>query len=421
MIGNVINTISTKISLALLAVAMLLINSNVLGTEGLGTIGIIILEITIYLLLSDIVCGGPLTYFVSRKSFNSLFLAGYGWIFATAILFHILVYFLPIFSVAYADKILLLGFLQSCITANISLLTGQQRFKTLNLISLSQTVLQIIILCSLYFIWNERTVESFLQSTLIAYIFGFVFSFIRLIPKFEKTWKPPSIKLYKELIHYGFYLQIANITQLMNYRLNYFLLDYYSGRASVGKYMAGIQLSEGLLLPSKSIGKVQYAKISSNNSKRKAARLSITLMKLVLLVTIPAIVVMVLIPVDIYTAILTAEFDQTPMVILMLSVGIAALAGEMILSGYFSGTGQQKVNATSSSIGLVVTLIAGFSLIPFYGLYGAAACASLSYLSNFIFLLYKITQSGHVKSSDFLITKSDFIYFKRVIRKVIHS
>ncbi|MFT5667930.1 MAG: hypothetical protein ACI9DK_002130, partial [Vicingaceae bacterium] len=51
----------------------------------------------------------------------------------------------------------------------------------------------------------------------------------------------------------------------------------------------------------------------------------------------------------------------------------------------------------------------------------AAACASLSYLSIFIFLLIKIIRGTSLKLSDFILKKQDVVYFKRVLRKVRKS
>ena len=418
MIGNIINTVTTRISLAVLSIVLLLLNSNFLGSEGLGTVGIIVLEITIYLLISNVVCGGSLVYFTSRKSVNALVLAAYIWIAITAAFYYFIIQVIPALHSDYSTSILILGFLQSAISANVAILAGQQRFKTFNLIALIQAVLQISVLCIYFFILEKKSITAFINSTFVAYCLAFLFSFFRLIPTLDKKLNWPNFTLFKELIQYGFYLQIANISQLLNYRLSYFLLDYFSGRATVGKFMAGVQLSEGLLLTSKSIGAVQYAKISSQKSKSKAARLCITLLKVVFLLTFPLVVVLVLLPEILYTSLLGNDFNETPMVIAFMAVGIIALASEVILSRYFAGTGQQKVNATSSSIGLVVTIISGFALIPTFGLMGAAICSSLSYLSIFLFLFYKIVNTTAVKAADFLINKHDLIYLKRVVRKI---
>lgn len=404
--------------MAILSILLLLLNSNFLGSEGLGTVGIIVLEITIYLLISNVVCGGSLVYFASRKSTNSLLFAAYIWIAISATFYFFLILFIPVLDSAYSTSILALGFIQSAISANLSLMAGQQRFKTFNFIGLIQAVVQILALCTFYFLLQDKSIEAFINSTFIAYCLAFLLSFIRLIPTLEKKMVWPNRTLFKELIKYGIYLQVANITQLLNYRLSYFLLDYFSGRAMVGKFIVGVQLSEGLLLPSKSIGAVQYARISSHQSKRKAVRLSINLVKMVFLLTVPLVVFLMLLPDFLYTSLLGVDFNETPMVISFMSIGIIALACEVILSRFFAGTGQQKVNATSSSIGLIVTVISGFTLIPTLGLMGAAICTSLSYLSIFLFLLYKIVSTTEVSLGDFIIKKQDFIYLYRVIRKV---
>ena len=66
MIAKIVNTLISKIGLAVLSICLLLLNSNVLGSEGLGAVGILVLDISVFLLLGNIVVGGRMIYHASR-------------------------------------------------------------------------------------------------------------------------------------------------------------------------------------------------------------------------------------------------------------------------------------------------------------------------------------------------------------------
>ncbi|MBL4708460.1 MAG: polysaccharide biosynthesis C-terminal domain-containing protein [Flavobacteriales bacterium] len=418
MIGNIINTVSTRIALAALAIVLLLLNSNFLGSEGLGIVGILVLEVAIYLLISNLICGGSLIYFASKKKQNELLISSYTWILITASLFFFVTSYVPYLQSDFAKDVFFLGLLQSGVGTHINLLAGKQKIKQFNSITLLQVVVQMGSLCVFYFLLDQANVQAFINSTYLGYGLAFVVSFIRLIPQLEKNISLPHFSLFKELIQYGFYLQIANVTQLLNYRLSYLLLNHYSGVSAVGTFMPGVQLSEGVLLPSKSIGIVQYAKISRLKSRKQAALLSVKLLKITILLSLPLILILILIPSSIYASVLKEDFRNTPQIIALMGIGVLALAGEIILSRYFSGTGQQKVNASSSSLGLLVTVVAGFSLIPSFGMWGAAITASCSFVSIFVFLLYRMIRSTDLQLRDFWFRKEDVVFLKRLIRLV---
>jgi O-antigen/teichoic acid export membrane protein len=74
----------------------------------------------------------------------------------------------------------------------------------------------------------------------------------------------------------------------------------------------------------------------------------------------------------------------TPLIALLVP-GILSMAASQAFSHYFSGTAQNKHNVIGSGLGLVATVAAGLSLIPAYGLTGAAISASLAYCINAVY------------------------------------
>jgi O-antigen/teichoic acid export membrane protein len=56
-----------------------------------------------------------------------------------------------------------------------------------------------------------------------------------------------------------------------------------------------------------------------------------------------------------------------------------------VLANYFSGTGKPKYNLYASLIGLSVTLVSAFVLIPLLGIRGAAITTTLTYTTLFVY------------------------------------
>jgi O-antigen/teichoic acid export membrane protein len=79
------------------------------------------------------------------------------------------------------------------------------------------------------------------------------------------------------------------------------------------------------------------------------------------------------------------EFADIRPVILLMVPGIVFFSAHTILANYFSGTGKPKYNLYASLIGLSVTLVSAFILIPLLGIRGAAITTTLTYSSLFVY------------------------------------
>ena len=425
MIYNILNTIGSRFLMALISLILLLLSSNYLGAEGLGSIGLIVLGISIIQLLNNFVNGGGLIYYTPRFPILKLFGVAYLWIAITILVFIPIILFTPLFIKEYAWDILLLGIILSAVSTHNHLLLGKEKVKFFNLISLSQSIIQLISLLYLFFVLDKKSVDSFILSTYISYSISLVISFLFLVThlknKASNQEKVPFFGLFKKTLNYGFYLQLANIFQLLNYRLSYFLLQFYSGKAAVGIYTPGVQLSEGILLPTKSIATVQYARISNMKDDGQAIRLTLALMKVSFFLTLPILALLMLIPSDYYTAVLGSDFSQVKQVIAAMSIGIISLSMEGIVSGFFSGTGRQKTNSLSAFIGFLFTVVLGFYLIPKYGVMGAAYTATISYLSMFLFMIFQLNKYAKISFKAYLPNSSDIDLVRKELKKLINK
>jgi O-antigen/teichoic acid export membrane protein len=81
-------------------------------------------------------------------------------------------------------------------------------------------------------------------------------------------------------------------------------------------------------------------------------------------------------------------FREASYILIILSGGIIPIAGALPISAYFAGKGLMKRNLMGSLIGMVLTLMFGFILIPDFGIVGAAWTSVISYTSTAIFYYY---------------------------------
>ena len=203
--------------------------------------------------------------------------------------------------------------------------------------------------------------------------------------------------------------QFANIIHLTNKRFSFYIIKSFIGVGSLGIYSAGVQLSEGLRLIGQSISIVQFARISNTTDMDYAKRLTLQLLKFTVIVTAFCMLILLIIPTDVFEYIFSKDFGDIRPVMFSLSVGVVAISASMIFSHYFSGTGKPKFNAISSGVGLIFTLVFAFILIPKYGIIGAGITATLAYSASTIYQLIIFIRITKVKLSEFLINKNDIL------------
>ena len=416
MILNVIHTIGIRIITALISFIVLFLNAQYLGAKGLGSVGLIVLNVTIIVLFCNLI-HGAIIYFSSRLNKGNLLLISYLWTAIALTLYYFANLIYPLIDQVFFKHLCVLGFLQASAGVHHYLILGKERIKTFNWISLIQSLSLISYLLLAYFIWEERSIDSFIYALYISYSFSYLLGFVASLSEFQIPKFNQLFKDFKQTLSYGFYAQAANTFQLLNYRISYFFLDALSGRVSLGYYTASVQLSEALLLPARSISTVQYARISKRKNDLYARRISLFFMKIAWISSGLGMLILLLIPNQWYLALLGDDFSLVKPLMAYMAIGIIALSAEVIISHYFSGTAQVRQNMYSAAIGLVVTLISCQLLIPELGAIGAAISTAASYLAMFLYLYFKMKEKGSLKWTDLLPNRHDWQLSKRLWKK----
>ena len=427
MFKKILGTVASRFIIAILTLAMVLINARVLGPEKVGTLSLIILAVTIIQLLNSFVGGSALVYLVPRLDLVKLLIPAYSWALITAVagtgLLGVLQLFPQGFVIhfyiipeGYFLHVMLLSMILSLASVNFMVLMGQERIKTYNTITVVQVISLFMSVLVFFFIFRQCDIAAYLKGLYISYLLAF-FLGLRMILPLVKTSSPGGMKaVMKEIFHYGSIMQLGNILQFLNYRVSYYFVEFFLNRAAVGVYSVGVQLSESIWLMAKSIHMVQYTRISNESDPQYAARLTLNLLKITFLFTLISLLLILVLLNLFFPLIFKPAFSLVPSIMLALSAGILVFSVSIILSPYFSGTGKPIHNTISAAIGLIFTITFSFLLIPGMGIMGAAWAASMAYSAATLYLLIVFVRKAKVSFADFLLRKKEILSIVDEIR-----
>ena len=427
MIKNILGTTGTRILNAIINLAILIILTREIGSDGFGTIMLILIAVTIIQLFVDLIAGSSLIYFSSRTDLLKLLIPSYLWIAIVIslsfLIFRLLSVFFPelyeiVIPSGYEQDILLLALFNALMLTNYNLLLGHKKIGRYNIIFTVQILTLIgVILYQIYVIGNISVI-AWITGAYSSYLTGFMLSMLSVL------WIPGSksmvgvFQVIKKVFVFGFITQLANMLHLGNKRIGFYFLNAFTGIKAVGVYGAGTQLTEGLRLIGQSISLVQFSEISNSKSKDFAKVVTIKLMKFSFILTLIAVVILVSIPVDIYELVFGKEFDNLKLVIVALSPGVLALSVNTIFSHYFGGLGRPIVSLWANGIGMIVTLILAIILIPSLGYLGAAITASASYLSTIIYQYFLFKKETGTVFAEWLPSKNDLHDIREILKGI---
>lgn len=423
MFNKIVGTFFTRIIVMMVMLVVVVINTNTFGAEGTGTIALVVLGLTILQLLSNMVGGGAIVYLVPRKSFSQILVLTYAWSLLSNIAGTAALFYLRLIPDGFEWQLFILSVINSLYFINTTLMQGKDNIRLYNLYHLFQTATLIVgflaVLGAAIYLDRPVHVDLYIFALTLSYLVPLLCSFGFIKKNVNRFNMSGLWDLLKEMFQLGFWVQLANLAQLMNYRLNYYFIEYFAGRKPLGIFELGTKLSEAVWVFPKSMALVQYAKLSNTPDQVYAKKLTTSFFKMVLLFSLVAVIILLVIPSGVFAFVFGPEFIEVKKVIYALAPGIVFLSCLTIFSHHFSGFGLYWINTVSSLLGLVVTLVLGIILIPeavksgyMEALQTAGIITSLSYLSSFIFSAVFFFKKTDATWKDFLFGKSDYRLLK---------
>ena len=393
MFKKILGTGAARAVNVLTQLATLIMGTKLLGAVEWGKGFIAQTDITFLLIGIELIAGSGLVYFTPRKKLATLMKISYSWIAFVMLIYLLFFKILHLFPdfyhtivpEGYAWLVLLMTFVYSLHEFNLNHFLGKEKVGTFNWLFLIQILTQVTMMAVLIFAMNLRTAKALLYSQLCGYSLATLIGWILLFPSLKREEREPIKDTMKEMLHYGAFMQLSTLVSTLNKRLSLYLLNTHCDEKSIGVYASGTQVTEGVNIVGYSIGLVEFSALSNTENDRRASQLTLRFMKISIMLTFTALLVICLLPTSFFELLFSEEFADVRPVILLMSPGIVFFSAHTVLANYFSGTGKPKYNLYASLIGLSVTLVSAFILIPMLGIRGAAITTTLTYSALFVY------------------------------------
>ncbi|MDR3269645.1 MAG: polysaccharide biosynthesis C-terminal domain-containing protein [Tannerella sp.] len=420
MLKKILATIATRYFIAALNLLLIFMNGKVLGVHGMGVVGVIYASANIAVIFSSVLCGNTIVYYMNRYPLRFVFWPACVWAFGGSAVACGVMALCGALPEGFGAEVYGLSVLLSLVAIHARVLLGKDHIKSFNATFMIQGGGLFFILLYMYYVAGQRDVQGYLWGLYLTNGIAWIVSLLLIFPFFFRqtpeptATAPPIIKRLREMFVYGLWSSADNLAEGLTIRLNYFLLQRLGGYVQVGLLDAGTRISESVWHISRSISSISYSQIAKTSDPETQRRMTLRFFKGAYCAVICVTGLIWLIPEWVYTDYLfTAEFQGIRKVIRGLSVGIVALGANSVLSHYFIGTGKVRYSTACSCLGLVVLLLAGYFLIPRYGVFGSALSTSIAFSAMLLFSLTLFVKQTHTPLCELLPTKADFRTLKR--------
>jgi O-antigen/teichoic acid export membrane protein len=393
--------------------------ARTLGAEGKGVYTLTLTAASLLALFLDMGLTGAITYYTASRQFKVDELFSYSlWIslllsLAGGFFFYLLYKdFLVnsfLIGVDAANILIIILFLPINLFGSFlsGIILGLQHIFDYNLISVVRVfgnlVLQVI----------SALRGGGVFGAVLAWVGGNVLAFLLTLWFLRKDLhfnRTKQRRIYTATFSYGIKSYIANLMSFFNYRLDSFLVNFYSGPTNVGLYTTGVSSAELLWNVPEAISSALFPK-SAALDKTVGGKLTAQVCRLVLLVTVPLAMIFGLAGIFLIPFVFGQAFLPSVSPFLWLLPGIIALSLSKVIFAYLSGIGKPQYATFSSGVTLVATILLDIILIPPMGIKGAAIASSISYLLSSTLSVFLFTRETHISWSEVVLPKiNDAIY-----------
>lgn len=403
---KVVQTFISRFLILILSFGLVIFSTNMWGSEGKGTISIVIANVALVSFFSSIFSGSSTSYFARKFKVEQVLVYSYLWslIVGTAVP---LIFSFAAIQNEFLYYLIGISVLSSLLSTNISLFIGTQNIRFFNIYTVLQQLVHVLFIAILIYIVKLKDVSVYFLAQIFCLIFLFLTSLFLILKKCKFSEFSFSKSVFINMFEYGWKTQLSAFIQFLNYRLSFYFLEYFEGIAVVGIFSIGITFSEAIWTITRSIAVVLYSDVVNSESREESIVKTKSSLKLSFTLMLVFIFGILIIPDFVYPFIFGKEFSETKLIMLLLSPGILAIAVSDMIGYYFSGIKELKILNIKSIVGLLITVTFSFFAIPKWGIWGACFVTTLSYVISASILFWKFYQSTDFKIKDYIISKDE--------------
>lgn len=363
-----------------------------LGAEGTGLFSVALLLPNILAQFLSLGISSALVYFIASKQFSAqiawsagrdaiLALAFLGTLFGAVFIMTLGQFVFPGSSPALLFTALGAYPLMLLFNFSLGLLQAQHDFRGLNYAILSQSFFAIVLFTAAA-MTDGVDVKIFVALVVLSYIPALLIALIAVSRHVLVFARASEFRSFlRPALTFGMTAHASNVVTYLNYRLDLALVNAIAGTTAAGIYAVAVRIVEQLSVFSTAFVTVIFPKMASMANNEEFRRHYTAFMaRSVTWVTFAAALIMALIAKPATTLILGADFAASVSVIYILLPGVVVMSIARILAHDLAARGLVRTNLLVGISGLLINIAGNGVLIPSYGIHGAAAATSASYL-----------------------------------------
>lgn len=190
--------------------------------------------------------------------------------------------------------------------------------------------------------------------------------------------RTPSIALLREELRFGTKSLPGSLAERLQFRGDAFLINIILGVRQTGIYSVTSGLAETLWYIPNAMGTVMFSR--AVDPKADAARIAAVLTRTTAAVALVTAIPAWILGPRLVRLVYGAQFADAGVALRLILPGIVAYSVVAVLSRYITGQGRPGTGTLILVAGLAINIGVNLALIPTYGIRGAAAASSISYI-----------------------------------------
>lgn len=412
MILKIVGTILSRTFSSITGFILVMLTANLLGAEARGEIALVILGVSISGLFQSIVGASGLTYLLPKNNFRQLLTIALVWSVFAALLVNALMELTQVTPAGRFWFLTAMAIPQGIVFIAQSVLIAKKKIILYNRLEYVRSGILLAAIFTFFFSAHlavETVFWAYIISNVLTALLGLIYMrAIKHKVPLEKSWG----SMFKELFKYGYEIQLNNISQMVNYRFVYFLVEKWKGMEALGIFSVAVAIAETIWIIAKSIATYQTAQMVNSDNSIAKARLTVFFMKISFLASLVALVIVLLLPVNVYQWLFGEEFGAIAQLLPYLAPGILFLAVFAIVNHYFYAVNSNWINIRAAFLGNCITLVFGVTLIYYFDTAGAASVYSFTFFGMMVFLLIAFFKNSNATWKDLKFNMKDLKQLK---------
>ena len=401
--------------------------ARVLGATGKGSYDLILSTTSLLSIILGLSLRSGITYIVASENINIRKLFPKLILFATGQTLIVIVFlfviknydittvFIPL-DLSYWS-ILLIPLLLFTITINgylASILIGLKENIILNNINFISKITVLILFgigtAVIYFLKLTVNPLLFLTLNVIALFISIAILYQNITKKVKSNHpnkQTVESKTFQSIFNYSLPCYLGNLLQFCNYKIDIFIVSFFTNIAQLGMYTLAVSLAQLIWLISNSCATVLLPKIATiKHNEHQTIAYTAQITRIILFLSIITSICLAIFIYFMLPVLYGENFRGSIAPFIFLLPGIAFFSIARILGAYMAGIGKPKVNTIASSLGFIGTIIFDLILIPQHEIIGAAIASSISYFISTIILIYFFIKKSKLKINNIFIIQS---------------